>query len=204
MITKENIASTHKRTYDSLSQYLLLAKKTISKFGPKFYNGLSAEMLKNPDAVSDVATALMYADWKFDPERVGNGGQKKTLYSYRNQCALWAIKTYVSGKYKKQKNMSLDFDIDSDSQKFKASIRDEKSKDPLDILIEQESLEDLTVSVEALLDNKLLSEKQKKQIKMYYFDDKTLSEIGKIFGVSREAVRQNIKRALDIVKAYDD
>ena len=100
--------------------------------------------------------------------------------------------------------MSLDFDIDSDSQKFKASIRDEKSKDPLDILIEQESLEDLTVSVEALLDNKLLSEKQKKQIKMYYFDDKTLSEIGKIFGVSREAVRQNIKRALDIVKAYDD
>ena len=161
-------------------------------------------MLKNPDAVSDVATALMYADWKFDPERVGNGGQKKTLYSYRNQCALWAIKTYVSGKYKKQKNMSLDFDIDSDSQKFKASIRDEKSKDPLDILIEQESLEDLTVSVEALLDNKLLSEKQKKQIKMYYFDDKTLSEIGKIFGVSREAVRQNIKRALDIVKAYDD
>ena len=204
MITKENIASTHKRTYDSLSQYLLLAKKTISKFVPKFYNGLSAEMLKNPDAVSDVATALMYADWKFDPERVGKVGQKKTLYSYRNQCALWAIKTYVSGKYKKQKNMSLDFDIDSDSQKFKASIRDEKSKDPLDILIEQESLEDLTVSVEALLDNKLLSEKQKKHIKMYYFDDKTLSEIGKIFGVSREAVRQNIKRALDIVKAYDD
>ena len=83
-------------------------------------------------------------------------------------------------------------------------LGDEKSKDPLDILIEQESLEDLTVSVEALLDNKLLSEKQKKQIKMYYFDDKTLSEIGKIFGVSREAVRQNIKRALDIVKAYDD
>ena len=35
------------KQYDSLDTYINLAKKTISKFGPKFYNGLSTEMLKN-------------------------------------------------------------------------------------------------------------------------------------------------------------
>jgi len=38
---------------------------------------------------------------------------------------------------------------------------------------------------------------------MYYFEEKTLSEIGDTFGVSREAVRQNIKRGLEIIKSYD-
>ena len=38
---------------------------------------------------------------------------------------------------------------------------------------------------------------------MYYFDNETLSSIGKKFGVSREAVRQNIKRGLDLIRQYD-
>ena len=39
---------------------------------------------------------------------------------------------------------------------------------------------------------------------MYYFDNYTLSKIGKYFGVSREAVRQNIKRGLETIKMYDN
>ena len=189
--------------FESLTQYLLLAKKTISKFGPKFYNGLSNEMLKNPDAVSDVATAIMSADWKFDPDRVGKSGEKKTLYSYRNQCALWAIKSYVSNKYKKKKSMSLDFEIDTDSQKLRASIKDERARDPLDILIENESTENLTTTTDDLLNSNLLTDKQRDQIRMYYFEDQTLGEIGKTYNVSREAIRQNIKRAIEIIKSYD-
>ena len=84
------------RTFDALSTYISLAKKTISKFGPKFYNGLSMEMLKNEEAISDIATAIMYADWKWDSNRVGFNGKTKSKYSYRNQCGLWAIKTYLS------------------------------------------------------------------------------------------------------------
>jgi RNA polymerase sigma factor (sigma-70 family) len=38
---------------------------------------------------------------------------------------------------------------------------------------------------------------------MYYFENLTLSKIGKHFGVSREAVRQSIKRAIETIKAYD-
>jgi RNA polymerase sigma factor (sigma-70 family) len=193
------------QTYDSLDTYLNLAKKTISKFGPKFYNGLSTEMLKNNDAVSDVATAIMYADWRFDPERVGKEGKKKTLYSYRNQCAIWAIKTYISNKYKKNNDttsISLNFNID-DSSEISSTIKDDKSYDPLDILIQKEETDNLSSYISTILGSEVLSDKQKTQLKMYYLDNLTLSAIGKKFGVSREAVRQNIKRAIEIIKSYD-
>jgi RNA polymerase sigma factor (sigma-70 family) len=191
-----------KTQFDSLDFYVSLAKKTISKFGPKFYNGLSVEMLKNEEAISDVATALMYADWRFDENRQGKSGQKKTLYSYRNQCAIWAIKTYITSKYKKRKDYSMDFDNDND-QTMNTLIADIRQKQPVDILLENEQTEELSKSIETLLDNNILSSKQKQQIRMYYFEDATLSTIGKKFGVSREAIRQNIKRGLDLIKSYD-
>jgi RNA polymerase sigma factor (sigma-70 family) len=192
------------KNYDSLDTYINLAKKTIVKFCPRFYNGLSAEMLKNNDAVSDVATAIMYADWRFDPERRGKQGGQKTLYSYRNQCAIWAIKTYVTNKYKKQKNdISLDFDDKESKTTMYSNIRDEKAIDPLNILIDKENQEDLMKTLDVLFSNNSLSDKQKDQIRMYYLEDQTLSEIGKKFGVSREAVRQNIKRAIEIIRSYD-
>jgi RNA polymerase sigma factor (sigma-70 family) len=191
------------KEYDSLDTYLNLAKKTISKFGSKFYSGLSKEMLQNSDAISDVATAIMYADWRYDPDRAGKSGEKKTLYSYRNQCALWAIKTYISKKYKKSKNMSLDFDYNEDSESLNSHIADTRVQSPVDCLIEKESQENLFKDILDLLDNKVLSDKQKEQIRLYYIQNETLSFIGKKYGVSREAVRQNIKRGLEIIRQHD-
>ena len=195
------------RQYDSLDTYINLAKKTISKFAPKFYNGLSAEMLKNNDAISDVATAIMYADWRFDPDRTGKEGQKKTLYSYRNQCAIWAIKTYITNKYKKQNSnlqdtISLNFNAD-DASELSSTIQDKKSINPIDILIEKEESENIVNHISMLLASNVLSSKQKEQIRLYYLENMTLSAIGKKFGVSREAIRQNIKRAIEIIKSYD-
>jgi RNA polymerase sigma factor (sigma-70 family) len=159
-------------------------------------------MLKNEEAISDVATALMYADWRFDDDRPGKSGQKKTLYSYRNQCAIWAIKTYVTNKYKSRKHLSLDHDNDND-QKLDSMIPDSRQQSPIDSIIESEYHTNLSNDIQQLFNSSALSSKQKEQIEMYYFEDKTLSEIGKEFGVSREAVRQNIKRGLDIIKNFD-
>jgi RNA polymerase sigma factor (sigma-70 family) len=186
------------KQFDSLSEYISLAKKTISKFAPKFYNGLSIEMLKNEEAISDVATALMYADWRFDENREGKGGQKKTLYSYRNQCAIWAIKTYVTNKYKKQKNYSLD--QSNDDVKFNSLISDKSQRQPIDLIIDEEEKNILESDIGSILSSAAITEKQKKQIMMYYFEDRTLSYIGKKFGVSREAIRQNIKRGLESIR----
>jgi RNA polymerase sigma factor (sigma-70 family) len=195
------------QTFDSLSIYISLAKKTISKFAPKFYNGLSKEMLSNEEAVSDVATAIMYADWRFDPDRKGKNGQQKTLYSYRNQCAIWAIKTYVTQKYKHKdrKSFSLDQTIKNleDSSTGYDMLVNVSEKSPLDNLIDQETATEITDNINSLLSSNLISEKQKQQLKMYYFDDYTLSKIGEHFGVSREAIRQSIKRAIEIIRNYD-
>lgn len=191
--------------FETLDTYIKLAKKTISKFGPSFYNGLSKEMLQNPDAVSDVATAIMEADWNYDPDRAGKTGQKKTLYSYRNQCALWAIKTYVTNKYKKRKNMSLDFDNSGDNHSsantaFSSSVIDHKNPSPMIIAMENEYRNNLHNDIDNLLNSGILSQKQREQIKMYYFDDETYEAIGKKYNITREAVRQNINRALDKIK----
>ena len=202
MTTKTKETMLQNKNFEPLSFYINLAKKTISKFAPKFYNGLSVEMLKSEEAISDIATALMYADWRYDENRKGKTGLQKTLYSYRNQCAIWAIKTYVTNKYRQHKVSSLDFELEDDTF-LDSTIKDNKARSPLDIVIDNEYTDNLSKCITNLLDNNLLSDKQKKQIQMYYFEDKTLSEIGKEFGVSREAVRQNIKRGLETIKSYD-
>jgi RNA polymerase sigma factor (sigma-70 family) len=190
------------KQFDSLDSYISLAKKTISKFAPKFYNGLSKEMLMNEEAISDVATAIMYADWRYDDTRVGKTGMKKTKYSYRNQCAIWAIKTYITNKYKSNTKVQSIFAM-KDDEEISLDVEDSKQQQPIDILMDDEYKTILQNNLEEMLSNQLLSEKQKEQIKMYYYDDMTLSEIGKKFNISREAVRQNIKRGISIIQTYD-
>ena len=180
MTTKTKETMLQNKNFEPLSFYINLAKKTISKFAPKFYNGLSVEMLKSEEAISDIATALMYADWRYDENRKGKTGLQKTLYSYRNQCAIWAIKTYVTNKYRQHKVSSLDFELEDDTF-LDSTIKDNKARSPLDIVIDNEYTDNLSKCITNLLDNNLLSDKQKKQIQMYYFEDKTLSEIGKEF-----------------------
>ena len=41
----------------------------------------------------------------------------------------------------------------------------------------------------------LLTEKQREALELYYNDDLSLGEIGEDFGISRQGVRDNIKRA---------
>ena len=153
------------KVFDSLSTYICLAKKTINKFAPQFYNGLNKDMLNNEEAVSDVATALMYADWRFDPSREGKSGDKKTLYSYRNQCAIWAIKTYITQKYKnsnkKIKTHSLDNSLntkDNDINGHDITIN-RNDKDALAILIEKEESDLISKDLQNILNSEIISEK---------------------------------------------
>lgn len=193
------------KRFDSLCDYISLAKKTISKFAPKFYKNLSSEMLNNEDAIADVATALMYADWRFDENRTGKTGLKKTQYSYRNQCAIWAIKTYITQKYKSKSNKNNEYSLDfeNNDKSLNEFIQDTKAKTPLQNIIDKEETELLSDDVRALIESPCITDKQREQIVLYYFKNQTLAQIGKKFSISREAVRQNIKRAFDSIKKYD-
>ena len=49
----------------------------------------------------------------------------------------------------------------------------------------------------------LLTEKQQNYMQLYYADDVSLGEIAEEFGVSRQAVYDNIKRTEHILKEYE-
>lgn len=198
-------ASTIK--FDHLSEYILLAKKSISKFANRFYNGLASKMLKDEEAISNVANAIMMADWRFDENYKNDANTKKTKYSYRNQCALWAIQTYVTKNHKKQKRQknkiySLNYtDQDEDSGAY-SYVEDARCPDPLSILIEQENKDNLSDLINQLLSLDCLSDKQKDYIRLYYFEDYTFEEIGQKYNLTREAVRQSMNKALSLIKTF--
>ncbi len=181
--------------FDTLSNYTNIAKKTISKFASKFYPGLAKEMLSSDETVSEVANAIMCADWNWDKNRKGKKtGLSKSIYSYRNQCAIWAIKTYITNKYKKSQKTQ------KHNEYFEKNIQVKYDEDPADIYAHKEYSENLVKDIADLLDTASLTTKQKEQIRLYYYDEKTLSEIGTQYGVTREAIRQNINKALDILR----
>lgn len=190
------------RQFEDLSTYVLLAKKVISKFAPNFYSGLAKELLNNEDAIADIASALMTADWKWDKDRTGFEGKKKTRYSYRNQCGLWAIKTYVSNKYKKKRKLSIDNISSDDMKTYASNIPDTSACDPSQLAMDKEQKQNLKNTIGSLLNCQLLSDKQRNQIYKYYFEKKTLLQIGKEYGVTREAIRQNIQKGLNKIKEY--
>jgi len=190
------------RQFEDLSTYVLLAKKVISKFAPNFYSGLAKELLNNEDAIADIASALMTADWKWDKDRTGFEGKKKTRYSYRNQCGLWAIKTYVSNKYKKKRKLSIDNISSDDMKTYASNIPDTSACDPAQLAMDKEQKQNLRNTIGSLLNCQLLSDKQRNQIYKYYFEKKTLLQIGKEYGVTREAIRQNIQKGLNKIKEY--
>ena len=192
--------------FDSLNTYMILAKKSISKFSNQFYNGLSSKMLKDEDAISSIANAIMMADWRWDENYQNDKGTKKTKYSYRNQCALWAIQTYVSKNYKKNKKFktnvySLDYMVEKDDESTVHSFtEDTKSISPENILINKENKEELSSLINKLLQLDCLSDRQRDYIQLYYFESYTFEKIGKKYGITREAVRQGLNKAISLIK----
>jgi len=188
---------------DSMQAYITLAKKVISKFAPNFYSSLRNELLSSEDAIADIASAIMQADWKWDETRTGHNGKSKSKYSYRNQCGLWAIQTYLTNKYKKKnQHFSLEHMDDDNDTNFSDFVSDRSNQDPANIVAEQEESQMITDLVDKLLNSSIISTKQKDQIYKYYFKNQTLSEIGKEYGVTREAIRQNIQKGINRIKEY--
>lgn len=189
--------------FESLSFYVNLAQKAIAKFGRNFSSTLSKEMLKSEDAIANVANCIMMADWRWDNERKGETGQQKTKYSYRNQCAIWAIKSYISRKKnKKNKSHSVDINNYDDANLSLLDILPSKSKSPVDILMDIESDNDIKAHIDQILnsDNNILSSRQSECLKLYYLENMTFAQIGSKFGITREAVRQNIKKAIEKIR----
>lgn len=191
--------------FDTLHSYLTMAKKTISKFANKIYSGLASKMLKDEDAIATVANAIMMADWRWDENYENINGTKKTKYSYRNQCALWAIQTYATKNSKKPKNIkkiySLNHDLDNNNPlDIYQLIEDKSSVSPDNVCENNEHNEILKELIQNLLSSGCLSDRQRDYIRLYYFEDYTFEKIGQKYGITREAVRQGLNKAIDLIK----
>jgi RNA polymerase sigma factor (sigma-70 family) len=189
--------------YETLKDYLLIAKKTISKFAPKFYVGLAKEMLKSEDAVSQVATAIMEADWKWNPNYRSKNNTVRSKRAYRNQKAIWAIQAYISQKKKKKYTMSLSYETTVDDGKstlLSGLLEDKKSLNPASVIAEIDNKEYVKTLISDLLNAGILTDRQKDYISSYYLENKTMQEVGNQFGVTREAVRQGINNGINTLK----
>lgn len=195
--------------FSSLYEYITLAKKSISKFANRFYRGLAIQMLNDEDAISNIANAIMMADWRFDENyqsSISKTGQSKTRYSYRNQCAIWAIKSYLTKTYKTSANKkvySLDCvafdDVNSNGYDF---IVDEKAENPSSVVEQNEIETNTKLKVDEILSLNFITEKQKEYLRLYYIENYTFDQIGKQFSLTREAIRLSVKKILQQIKEH--
>lgn len=181
--------------YKDIVEYIEDAKKTIRVFANKICPGICYEMTQSEDAIADVAHAMMCADWKYDENKKGKISNKsKTRYSYRNQCAIWAIQTYIKNSLRKNKTIYLNNLINSEDEIALTDIlEDKKQQQAEDIYIHQEEEESNTKLVQNILSSSLLTAMQKEKMRMHYIEGQSLAEIGRKYGVTREAIRQTIQ-----------
>jgi RNA polymerase sigma factor (sigma-70 family) len=184
--------------FESLKFYLNLAKKSISKFADQICQGSAKKMLMSEDAIANIANGIMMADWRWDKDRKGHQGQSKTQYSYRNQCAIWAIQSYVTRQYgQKRKQQKTTISLDQ-THKDDLQVKDIIAGNNISIVdevINKEESSLLKTDIQAILDSGILNERQVQYIKMYFFENMTLEQIGKRFNITREAVRQGLNKA---------
>ena len=64
----------------------------------------------------------------------------------------------------------------------------------------KEEAEDLTDLINNLLNLECLSDRQRDYIRLYYFEDYTFDKIGKKYGITREAVRQGLNKAINTIR----
>ena len=182
--------------YKDMVEYIQIAQKAIKAFADKICPGISYQMSQSEDAIADVAQAIMWGDWKYDPNRKGQiSNLSKTKYSYRNQCAIWGIQTYIKKTLKRKttylNNLVQDTEIDLTNL-----LVDEKQNEPVRQLLDQEEERLKSQTVQDIFDSKLLTDEQKDKINLYYIEGYSLAKVGKKYGVTREAIRQTLKSCI--------
>ena len=189
----KNDYKSHSSAMYSLSEYRNIAKKCISKFsGP---NSCSS-MLKSEDAISHVAEHIMWGHirWRED------GG--RTLKSYLNQCAIWAIKSWKTKVYQSEdKNIaSLNYSNSDEQEKqseLYQTIEDKKCKEPFEILCN-----DKVSEIKNFIKSECLTELQQRCLYERYVEGKKLRQIAESLHVSRQAVNQHIKKGVKKLRKY--
>ena len=187
---KNNYKEDNTEMY-SLKQYREIAKKCISKFSGPAY---CSSMIRSEDAISHVSEHIMWGHIRWDKE----GG--RTLKSYLNQCAIWAIKSWKTKMYGNEtKNIaSLNYsnpsEGDKETQRYQ-TIEDKSCKEPVEILCD-----DTSFRVDEIINSDVLTPLQSKCLYQRFIEGKKLRQIAESLSVTRQAVNQHITKAVRKLK----
>lgn len=153
-----NAGTEDHNDYMPMNEYLSSARGFITRYG-----GAGKEyMLNSDDVISNIATQMMVADWKYDKNKA-NG---RSRYSYRNQCALWTIRKIQRRYNKTVKTHQIHPDMTCDTA---GATRDK--------IYVKEIMSSLRPAQQSILNKR-------------YVQKMTLREVGKSIGVTKERARQ--------------
>lgn len=135
-----------------------------------------AKMINDDDAIAYVANYLMVADNRYN-NKFGN------IEGFRAMYGKYGIKNWIARYYKNKNKHVVNM-----SEEMESAI---KSSENVFGNIEFNELHDYIQT---------LPEVQRDTIHMYFYEEKTLREIGKVYGITPEAVRLRLKVILKHLK----
>jgi RNA polymerase sigma factor (sigma-70 family) len=185
--------STDNKDFLTLDDYILQTKKLVKRYA----GSLSGLIIQSEDAISNIATDIMMADWRWENGRKGEGDIVCTRESYRVQCAKYAILDYTKRLSKKKRFVSLDSAISDEGNSSNPNEIHSKEINPALEIEEKEETSNLKKKINTLLSSGLLTEIEELSVRMYYYENKTYQQIGDFVGLTRERIRQIINSSLD-------
>ena len=176
----------------SLKEYTDIAKRCIGHFAS---SDLAAQMLKSEDAISFVAEHLMMATCRYDATR------GRTVRSYHNQCAIWAIQNWVARirKTTDYEILSLNKELREEgaAREMYQVIEDERPL-PLNEIEREENME----RVSQLLSSPALSKMERECISMKFLQEMSATEIAEDMGVNRKLVYTSIQKGVAKLREF--
>lgn len=163
----------------TMLEYRNIACKTISRYGGSF----AQQMLADEDTVANIATQIMFGDWKWNPE-------KSSKQTYRINRARWAIKHHVSQMMKNKDNPKV-YSIFRGPYKADGALPDTRNT------IQEIDNKDM---IESILSSNVLSTREKDFIYRSYIIQEPVKEIALGANVTRQRVDQIIKEGLNKLK----
>ena len=165
----------------TMNDYLKEARYVIIKWG-------DFNMLKDDDAIADVAHNLMLAEWRYDPTK---GASRLT---HRINYGKYAVLDIYKKRKKASKHKHITINqMESDRDQEGVILTDES----------YERAEEYKLSAEfvnKILDNKCINQIQRRYMRERYIYGRTYQEIAIQYRVSRQAVQQSIANALKNLK----
>jgi RNA polymerase sigma factor (sigma-70 family) len=194
-IDNKNLPDKEEKEFMSLDEYLSVSKKALRYFMSRLRPDLVESVCDDEDVISNVAYAMMIADWKWKED----GG--RTRRSFRMNYAWYAVRSYIARRAKYRAKYGKMLSINDSDEDFIFQFIDEKQADPLDIIIGSKYDNEMR-EINKCLSSELLTPRERYCIREYYFKEKTYKEIGEKIEVTKERVRQLINSSKDKMREY--